>query len=145
MKKKNFGRKTTFLIGVCTGIGFCLLALGVNSGIFWQESGKEPNVVFDAPASFAPIAEKLSPAVVTVYTTRLTGLQFGPGKFFFTPGPRMEKGSGSGFIITSDGYIITSVQDFNQVVKKLKPGQMLRIYYRRGYSSMFWAFRLPQK
>jgi len=50
--------------------------------------------------TLAPLAEKCKPAVVTVYTSReIKG-------FFF--GTFNQKGAGSGFIVSPDGYILTN-------------------------------------
>ena len=48
-------------------------------------------------------------------------------------------------ILQINRHNIKSANDFYQVVKRLKPGQLVRIYLRRGSSSMFHAFRLPRK
>jgi serine protease Do len=107
--KKSFSKKSVFVIGILMGVSLFCLALAANDRAFWKEAGPEPNVTFNAPPSFAPIADKVNPAVVTVYTTfkAKSPFQFGPNEFFFgNPGP--QKGMGSGFIITSDGYILTN-------------------------------------
>jgi len=111
MTGKIFSKPGGFLLGVIFGTLLVSFALAQSSRVFWQESGKEPAVVFNAPSSFAPIAEKVIPAVVTVYTTRtFSPLQVEPGQFFFFfgPGPHKERGMGSGFVITPEGYIITN-------------------------------------
>ena len=105
----RFSRMSVFLIGTLAGVSFFFLALAANDRVFWKEAGPEPNVNFNAPPSFAPIADKVNPAVVTVFTTSKakSPFQFGPNEFFFgNPGP--QKGMGSGFIITPDGYILTN-------------------------------------
>jgi serine protease Do len=94
-------------------IGLAITALGLAQGgkIFWHEAGPDPLVNFTAPPSFAPISEKVNPAVVTIYSSKVfkSPFQFGPNEFFFFgPGPRREEGMGSGFLLTSDGYIITN-------------------------------------
>jgi len=48
-------------------------------------------------------------------------------------------------ILQINHYNIQSARDFNQVSAKLHSGQLVRIYYRRGEVSMFFAFRLSKK
>ena len=69
--------------------------------VFWTEGASGPALI-GAPPSFAPLAERAIPAVVTVYIKRTIQ----PKGMIF--GPLVERGAGSGFIISSDGYILTS-------------------------------------
>ncbi|MBL0172832.1 MAG: trypsin-like peptidase domain-containing protein [Gemmatimonadaceae bacterium] len=94
-------------------------------------------------ASFADIAERVTPTVVAVNTTRNArtravrpngrvpqGMedflqQFGGGD----PTPRQQRGEGSGFILSSDGYIITNnhvVADADQVQILLSDGRSFK-------------------
>jgi serine protease Do len=76
-----------------------------------------------APISFAPVAKKVAPSVVNIYSTmtihergsqspfsndpflrRFFGDQFGEPQ----PRDRKEQGLGSGVIVSSDGYILTA-------------------------------------
>ncbi len=86
----------------------CLLAglgLGAKQGAFWTDGSDLPasSRVDVGPKSMAPLAKKTMPGVVTVYTKRKA-----VGYFFFAPVPYVQEGSGSGFIISSDGYIVTN-------------------------------------
>jgi len=111
MKKKIFSKTGILIVGLIAGTVLAMLGLAQGRKNFWREAGPEPAIAFNAPQSFAPLAEKIIPAVVTVYTSRTVGpFEFEPGQFFFFfgPGPRKERGMGSGFIITPDGYILTN-------------------------------------
>jgi len=48
-------------------------------------------------------------------------------------------------ILQINRHNIRSADDFYRVVEKLMAGQLVRIYLRRGSSSMFYAFRLPRR
>ncbi len=101
-----------------------------------------PAVARNAPDSFAELAEKLSPAVVNISTTQMTGPkksteeipwdeyfpdQFqnrkgGEGQTAPAPGnrqpPRRQTSLGSGFIIDKTGYIVTNnhvIEDADQI------------------------------
>jgi serine protease Do len=92
-----------------------------------------------APLSFAPLVEAASPAVVSVYvkqTVDLSQQQMGiPGMpFFFGPGQGQmpeefeRQGSGSGFVISADGYILTNnhvVEDASELRVALADGEEL--------------------
>jgi len=109
--KYRFRREINLVVAVLAVLVIGGAVSGQQSGIFWKEAGPEPNVNFNAPPSFAPISEKVNPAVVTIYASRTLKSPFPnlPEEFFFFgPGPRKEQGMGSGFILTPDGYILTN-------------------------------------
>jgi serine protease Do len=102
---------------------------GDSTGVepFWRENGAaEPIVPNGVPASFADLAERASPGVVNIATSR-TVIQNAPRSleefFFGTPFggnphgfegsphegiPRKVPNLGSGFVISEDGYIVTN-------------------------------------
>jgi serine protease Do len=97
-----------------------------------------------APGSFADLAERTSPAVVNIQTSRTVGGPGGPGgqggpggpggprhpleeffgpfgppfEEFFERGPRKVPSLGTGFVISPDGYIITNnhvIEDVDKI------------------------------
>jgi serine protease Do len=112
---------------------------------FWTESrGGEPLAEIPPSASFAKLAEKVSPAVVNIRTKKtVTGpggqlrlppnLEpfFGPGpnpfeQFFGGPQEFQVPSLGSGFVISEDGYIVTNnhvVEDVDEIEVAFADGQ----------------------
>jgi S1-C subfamily serine protease len=70
-------------------------------------------------------AERVSPSVVNIEVTQVApGRRGGPGR-----GPREARGSGSGFVLTPDGFILTNshvVHDATRVDVALPDGQRYR-------------------
>ncbi|MFV1978259.1 MAG: trypsin-like peptidase domain-containing protein, partial [Myxococcota bacterium] len=104
---------------------------------FWHEnSAAEPIVPQGVPASFADLAERASPGVVNIATSRTVvqnaprsldefffGMPFGgnPHSFEGSPHggiPRKIPSLGSGFVISEDGYIVTNnhvIEDVDKI------------------------------
>jgi S1-C subfamily serine protease len=66
-----------------------------------------PGTIPDAP-DFVKAAESSVHAVVHVKTLSTQSYYDPFGGFFGTPAPRQQQGSGSGVIVTEDGYIVTN-------------------------------------
>src|SRR5438093_7000677 len=98
-----------------------LIALLVCAGDF-SAAGQEPAHTLQGPiTSFAPIVEKVTPTVVTIFTTQTIsrpGLRFPfsdealreffGGQLPRTQGKQTVQGVGSGVIVSPDGYILTA-------------------------------------
>ena len=112
--------KTTSAWLAAAALGLLLFSQPLSSQTprpFWQEAkGPAASLSGNIPSSFAPLAEKVNPAVVTVYSSRVLKAPAGPEFFFFgMPKGLRQEGVGSGFILTEDGYVLTN----NHVVENM--------------------------
>jgi serine protease Do len=115
--------------------------------ISWAQSttGNRPAVVRgpsspEGTSTFADIAERVTPGVVAVNTSRTARpranmrgrVPQGMEDFleqFGAPQPRQQRGEGSGFILSGDGYIVTNhhvVADADQVSITLSDGRIFK-------------------
>lgn len=87
---------------------------------------KTPNDLKFAAQAFSQVAGKVIPAVVSLATTKLTTAASsgssdrnddGRGLRFYSPRTFRQQGSGSGIILTPDGYILTNVHVIDRAVK----------------------------
>lgn len=83
---------------------------------------------YDPSRSLAPLVEKLAPAVVNLEVTQaVTGVGLS-GAPFGLPGGALRQGMGSGFFISSDGYLVTNnhvVEGARAVTVHLEGGREL--------------------
>jgi len=106
---------------------------------FWETESQAPAFVpAGAPTGFADLAERVSPAVVSIRTSQtVTGMGRVPQQFeeyFGFPfgggnqQPRKREGAGSGFVISPDGYIVTNnhvVEDSDEIFVAFTDGTEL--------------------
>jgi len=100
-----------FAVALTALLAFCAIVLA-----------SVPAYARSAPASFADLAEKISPAVVNITTSTVIAGRTGPRgivpegspfeEFFNNRprnnGPRRSSALGSGFVISEDGFIVTN-------------------------------------
>lgn len=118
------------LIGIVAGIGMLVFSNYYANGDEKTDTSVQPDKVEDrtktpqvitiGPTNIADMVETVSPAVVNIETSRVasgTGNDFflnDPffryffGDNFINPGPNIQKGIGTGFIINENGYIVTN-------------------------------------
>src|SRR5690554_396995 len=136
-RKGLYGAFTLILIGVLFGAvllsGFGLVRPNIND---IQLGAENPPVNLDADATafskaFIEVAEKVTPAIVQI---SVVSERESPHDDFFFPFfrdmPREQRGSGSGIIISEDGYIITN----NHVVENANRVNV-GLYDRRNFSA----------
>jgi serine protease Do len=109
---------------------------------FWRsESGIASTQPIGIPTSFADLAERVAPAVVSIQTSgtvsaSVPGLPPGFEEFFGgrpwqhpgQPQERKSSGEGSGFVISPDGYIVTNnhvVEDMDEITVHFLGGAAL--------------------
>jgi serine protease Do len=144
-------RFSRFRFAAAASLGF-VVGVYFASGMDWtrwswaQSSAPAGQVAVRGPsvpdgASFADIAERVTPAVVAVNTTRNArpvarqrnrppqGMEDFLNQFGGGAQPRAQRGEGSGFVLTADGYIITNnhvVADADQVQIVLSDGRSFK-------------------
>jgi len=108
---------------------------------FWRsDSGIPMSQPIGIPTSFADLAERVAPAVVSIQTKgtvsmRQPGIPPGFEEFFGgspwhrdMPREHKSEGEGSGFVISKDGYIVTNnhvVQDMDEIRVRFMDGSEL--------------------
>jgi len=118
-----------FALAVGSGLGFEL-----RSNVFAQQAQPPLPSPQDLSRTFISVAKQIKPAVVNidvVEKTKRSSVQL-PEGFPQIPGfgtPRRQKGTGSGVIISADGYILTNnhvAGDADQINVKLADGRELK-------------------
>ncbi|MEM9174510.1 MAG: Do family serine endopeptidase [Myxococcota bacterium] len=107
-------------------------------GAFWRsESGIEKARPMGIPTSFADLAARVAPAVVSIQTRETVRFEgfLPPGHRGFglppTPGGEQQfeqEGMGSGFVVSTDGYIVTNnhvVEDAQEITIRFLDGSEL--------------------
>ena len=133
LKRFLINKKTAGLTLAAVALAFTLVGLGMASAFHWTGASEAKNAISGAttsastptvPGSFADLAQRLSPTVVNVKVTKvekvgsfpMPQLPEGPFGDFFRqfpnmipqgPESRQTQGTGSGVIISADGYILT--------------------------------------
>lgn len=122
-----------------------LTALALAAGVALSSIAVEPAFSSSAPATFADLSEKLSPAVVNISTAQRVDAPDGrpeipPGgpfedlfKDFFDQlpqqrGPRSVQSLGSGFVISADGYVVTNnhvIEEADEITANFPDGTSL--------------------
>ncbi|KAA3621585.1 MAG: DegQ family serine endoprotease [Proteobacteria bacterium] len=121
-----------------------LLAALMLSGIPYAGADNGIESLKEAGKAFSSVAEKVSPAVVFISVEKMENVRSREGfpfddeffrRFFDQPMPdrfrgesrqRRVRGQGSGFIVSSDGYILTNnhvVGDADEVIVQLQDGR----------------------
>ena len=135
--------RTRAVVLGCAAAALCVALLGAPASNLLQADRAYAQDVSRAPASFADVADKVRPAVVSIFTKGTVAESGGPGggggggggfnfpelprehpfhDFFeqfrrnMPDGatPRPERAQGSGFLISADGYVVTN----NHVAEK---------------------------
>ncbi len=127
-RSRVIGKRALVALGCAGALGLAIAApAGVN---VWQSQPAIAQDLSRAPLTFADVAEKVRPAVVSVFTR---GTSNRPNRNFSIPNvpedspffeffdqfrrnmpdtppqrPRLERAQGSGFLISADGYIVTN-------------------------------------
>jgi serine protease Do len=117
-------------------------AVSAERDAFWRsDSGIQQTQPPGIPTSFADLAERVAPAVVSIQTRGTVPRNqpvLPPGfEDFFggspwhrrgAPAPRKSTGEGSGFVISQDGYIVTNnhvVEDMDEITVHFLDGEEL--------------------
>ena len=92
-------------------------AQDMSGGVIEPQTRVAPETMADVKMSFAPIVERVAPAVVNIYTKRQVNRSTGDPLFdrFFGAGSQEQRSLGSGVIVAPDGVIVTN----NHVIERM--------------------------
>jgi serine protease Do len=152
----KWGGSVSFKGAVLVALVSLVIGLGISGSLDWLSPGRAVNFLGDASSpdsrpsgglqDFVALAKKMKPLVVNVSTTQVSdsrgaGQEFGSPfgdddqfndfwrRFFGEPtprGPQRQRSLGSGFIIDSDGSILTNnhvVENATKIMVKLSDDQ----------------------
>jgi S1-C subfamily serine protease len=154
--ESKWGGSVSFKGAVLVALVSLVVGLGISGSLDWLSPGRAVNFLGDAGSpetrisgglpDFVALAKKMKPLVVNISTTQVSegrggGEEFGSPfgedeqfndfwrRFFGGPtprGPQRQRSLGSGFIIDSDGSILTNnhvVENASKIVVKLSDDQ----------------------